>query len=275
MSIFFAAPIDQHPDYNKVTTTPTCSTADANFPAANLLTTDPTQVFTSTIQNPVIIWDFGSARSFDVISLVYTNLTDAATIFIEGSLDNITYTTLQVNTTLALAHAISGQTTQNKSNMLRHNLTLYLPGTTQTWRYLRITPNTQIGGVFPQIGRLFVGTKWVPSVGWQYGSQLTFNDLSKRERTDRGTLVLDMLPTVTGANVKMDFSSKQEMQDTIYEFNYWRGAAREILACLNVEDVKWLQKNTLYCTITEGRTISFDAYNSHSVGWVLESIGIG
>jgi hypothetical protein len=63
--------------------------------------------------------------------------------------------------------------------------------------------------------------------------------------------------------------------DFIYEFNYWRGSAREMLACLDVEDTKRLQKNTLYCTISDGRTISFDSYNAHSVSWVLESIGIG
>jgi hypothetical protein len=275
MSILFAAPIDQHPDYNKVTTTPTCSTADANFPAANLLTYDPTMVFTSTIQNPVILWDLGSARAFDVISLVYTNLTDVATLLIEGSPDNITYTTLQVGTTLALAHTVVGQTTQNKSNMLRHNLTLYLPSSPQTYRYIRITPNTQIGGVFPQIGRLFVGTKFVPSTGWQYGSSFSFGDMSKRERTDQGALVLNPLPAIISANVKMDFLTKNEMMDFIYEFNYWRGSAREMLACLDVEDTKRLQKNTLYCTISDGRTISFDSYNAHSVSWVLESIGIG
>lgn len=275
MPIFFAAPIDQHPDYNKVTTTPTCSTQNANFPASNLLTMDPTQVFMSTIQNPVILWDLGASYSFDVISLVYTNLTDVATLLIETSPDNVTYTTRYNGP--ALAHVIAGQTTQNKKNMLRVNHTLLNLSSAVTARYIRITPNTQIGGVFPTIGRLFVGTKFVPAYGWQYGSQLTFQDPSPKQRTTRGALVTDPMPAITGANVKLDFSSQTEMYDTIYEFNYWRSGSREILACLETDPAaqKWLQKNLLYCTITEGRTISFDSYNSHSSAWVLESIGVG
>jgi hypothetical protein len=275
MGIFFAAPIDEHPDYNKVTTTPTCSTQDANFPASNLLTMDPTQVFTSTIQNPVILWDLGASYSFDVVSLIYTNLSDTATLLIETSTDNISYTTRYNG--LALAHAISGQTTQNKKNMLRVNHTLLNLSSPVTARYLRITPNTQIAGVFPTIGRLFVGSKFTPANGWQYGSQFTFQDNSPRQRTDRGALVVDAQPVITGANVKLDFSSRQEMYDNIYEFNYWRGGAREILACLETDPTaqQWLQKNLLYCTLTEGRTISFDAYNTHSSAWVLESIGVG
>jgi hypothetical protein len=274
MSIFFAAPIDGWPDYNKVTSMPTCSTENALFPATNLITMDPTQVFQSTDATPIINWNFGAQRSFDVVCLVGTNLTDVATMSIQGSNDNVSFTSIQGGATLALAHAVAGQTVQNKSNMLRTNMTLLNLATPQTWQYLRIVPNTQIGGVV-QIGRLFVGTKFVPSAGWQYGSQLNFDDMSPRQRTSRGTLVVDCIPGIRTATVKLDFLTKNEMYDFIYEFNYWRGASAEFLACLDVEDTKRLQKNLLYCNIAEGRTISFDSYNTHSSSWMLESIGVG
>lgn len=273
MSVFFAAPIDQYPDYNKVTNLPVCVTADSAFPASNLLTYDPTQVMRSTTNTPVITWDFGVARTFDVVSLLYTNIQDIGTLIIEGSLNNTAWTTLYNG--LALAHLVAGQTTQNKMNMLKNNLTLLNLSSPVSYRYLRISLNTLGAGTLPTIGRLFVGTKYKPKYGWQYGSQFTFTDLSKRDRTDRGALVVDPIPTVLGANVKLDFMSKDEMYDYIFDFNYWRGSARGILACLDVEDTKRLQKNTLYCTISDGRTISFDSYNTHSVAWVLESIGVG
>jgi hypothetical protein len=273
MSIFFAAPIDQHPDYAKVTTVPTATNADPNFPIANILTFDPTQVFAATTTSTVITWNFGASVTFDMVSLVYTNLTDAATLLIEGSTNGTAWATLYNST--ALAHVVAGQTTQNKINMLRHNSSLLNLATPVSYQYLRLTVNSQVAGLFPSIGRLFVGTKFVPSTGWQYGSQFTFADNSVRQRTDRGTLIVDPQPPIVAANVKLDFLNKNEMYDYVYDFNYWRGAAREFFACLDVEDTKRLQKNILYCTISDGRLISFDSYNTHSVAWMLESIGIG
>jgi hypothetical protein len=271
MSIFFVAPIEQHPDYDKVTTVPASAHANAAFPASNLLTYDPTQVMLATQVAPVITWDLGAAKNWDVISLIHTNLAHDATILIEGSPDNSAWTTLVAGGTLALAHCIAGQTVQNKKHMLRRNLTLFNSPTVLTYRYIRITP-TNTGGVLPFFGRLFVGLTWKPTYGWQFGSNLTFLDLSRRERTDRGTLVMDYIAPVPGASVKMDFLSKQEMMDFVWEFNYWRGGGKEFLAVLDAEDQKYLQKMSFYCTITEGQTISFDTYNTHSIAWILENL---
>jgi hypothetical protein len=271
VSIFFVAPIDQHPENDRATTTPASAHANSSYPASNLITYDPTQVMLATQVAPVITWDLGAAKSWDVISLVHTNLTETATILVEGSTDNSAWTTLQAAGTLALAHCIAGQTAQNKRLMLRRNLTLYVSPTVLTYRYIRITP-TNTGGILPFFGRLFVGLKWKPTYGWQFGSSLSFLNLARQERTDRGTLVMDYIPTVPGASVKMDFLSKTEMMEFVWEFNYWRGGGREFLACLDAEDTKYLQRMTFYCTITEGRTISFESYNTHNVEWSLENI---
>lgn len=271
MGIFFSAPIDQWPAYDPVLTVPSVSSESASFPGANLLTYDPTRPYISLVTNPVITWDFGSTRSFDIVSLLWTNLTEVATLLIEGSLNGSSWTTIYNST--ALAHVIAGQTVQNKRMMLVRNNTLnFTTGTPWSYRYLRLTINSQNTSILPSIGRLFVGSRFVPSTGWQYGSAIEFLDLSKRDRTDQGALVLLPQRPVPIANVKMDFLNKTEMMDCIWEFNYWRGMAREILACLDVDDIKYLQKNLIYGTISEGRRISFDSYNTHSATWVIESI---
>jgi hypothetical protein len=159
--------------------------------------------------------------------------------------------------------------------MLLRNATLYNSPTTISTRYLRITVNSNLAGSFPSIGRLFIGTKYVPSTGWQYGSSYEFTDNSKRERTDRGALIVDPYDPIRVANVKMDFLNKTEMNEFIQDFSYWRGSSREILACLDTLDVANMQRNLFYANITEGRRVSFDSYNTHSATWTLESIGAG
>jgi hypothetical protein len=271
MGIFFAAPIDEYPDYDRVTSIPTNVEEKLLYPAANLLTFDPTQVHINADNFMTINWDFGAAKSFDVVSLVHTNFLDTTTWTVSGSLDNVTFTTLR-SSAPALAHVVAGQTAQNKRFMLKKNHTLLNLAAPVSYRYLRIAVSEALSTFRPSVGRLFVGLKYVPSTGWQYGSTFDFTDLSRRDRTDRGALVVDPQMPNVGASVKMDFLTKTEMYDFIWEFNYWRGAAREILACLDVDDIPRMQKNLLYCTISEGRKISFDSYNTHSVVWNLESI---
>lgn len=275
MGIFFAKPIESDPVWPLVTT-PTMTNPDALFPAANLLSYDPTQVARASATTTVITWDFGLARFFDVVSLLYTNFDIDAMMAIDGSNDGSAWTSLSASAR-ALAHVIGtpaksateSDTDQRKGKLLK-NATLYNSATLQSWRYIRITIDV-IAGV-PIIGRLFVGRKFVPSTKWQYGSSFDFQDNSKRDRTDQGAMILAPQKPIVSANVKMEFLNKTEMYDYIYDFNYWRGSAQAILACLDDEDVARLQKNILYCTIAEGRRISFDSYNTHSSTWTLESL---
>lgn len=273
MSIFFAAPVEQFPNIERILTVPVSNADDPSYPASNLLTYDPTKPWIATATNPIITWDLGVTRTFDVVSLVWTNFVEGSTWGLEGSLNGSTWTTLTTSLTApAWSHYVVGQSAQNRKNALLKNHTLWSNATTVSYRYLRITPNSQVPGVFPSVGRLFVGLKFKPATGWQYGSSIEFLDTSKKDRTDQGALILAPQRPIPIVNVKMDFLTKTEMMDTVWEFNYWRGMAREILTCVDAEDTKYLQKNLIYGTISEGRRISFDSYNTHSATWVIESI---
>lgn len=271
MSIFFAAPIDEHPDWDKVTNLPTANTPNGDYPASNLVNYDPTRPLVSTAQTLVVTWLFGKAVPIDVVSLIHTNMGPEATWSLE-TFDGSSWFAWVASSPF-LAHKTAGETDAVvKKNMLRTNSSLHVNSTVATVQGVRITMDSGVAGKFPSLGRLFVGRKYVPSTGWQYGSTFDFLDLSKRDRTDRTALVLDPQKPIVTASVKMDFLNKTEMMDYIWDFNYWRGSARGILACLDVEDKARLQKNLLYATIAEGRRVSFDSYNTHSANWILESI---
>lgn len=276
MGIFFAKPVEQDHVW-PVTTSPTASSVNVAFPAANLLTYDPTMVFKSSGTGTTITWDLGRVRRFDIVALVHTNLSILATMSIQASLDNVSWTTLRPSAR-ALAHIVgtpAAGTSESDADIRKSSLlvnhTLYNSPTVREFRYLQITIASG-DATIPSIGRLFVGRKFVPSTGWQYGSSFDFMDMSKRDRTDQGALILKHQKPIVVANVKMDFLSKNEMYDFIYDFNYWRGSAREILACLDTDDIPRLQKNILYGTISEGRRVSFDSYNTHSATWIVESM---
>lgn len=280
MSIFFAQPVEQMP-FAPAFTGVTATNEDPLYPATNLLSMDPTKVFKTTTGTTVITFNMTSTFTyFDIVSLVYTNTSYRATLLVEdtangGTSWNTLYSgPLWANLIGTQATSITnpGSSLDPRLGSLRRNHSLYVrtgsaPGSNQ----VRLTVTDPLVSLIT-IGRLFVGRKFVPSTGWQYGSSFNFIDLSKRDRTDRGALIVETGDVIFQAQVKLDFLNKAEMYDYVYEFNYWRGSGREIMACLDVEDTARLQKNIMYAMIAEGRQISFDAYNTHSQTWTLESI---
>ena len=276
MPVVYAQPIEQYPAALAFSTTPTMTNVDAAYPAAKLVTQDPTAVARTTAGNTAITWDFGLNREFDLISLIYTNTSYAATLVIEASANGLSWTTLRASHPL-WAHRTSipgswtGEINDPRRGSLARNMSLFISPEVLTYRYIRLTVSD------PQttnltFGRLFVGKTFSPNTGIQYGSNVSFSDSGRRERTEKGPAINDPGQTYVTMSLKMDFLNKTEMYDYAYEFDYWRGSCREVFACTDTSDVPNLQKNSIYGNIVEGRTISSDSFNSYSKTWIIESI---
>lgn len=277
MAVLFAQPIEEYPTHLAFGSTPTMTNVDSNYPASKLVTYDPTAVARTTTGSTVITWNFGATREFDVVSLLYSNTSYAATIVVEGSSNGSSWTTLQASKPF-WAHRTSipgswtGEVNDPRRGQLLRNHSWYYSTTVQSWQYIRITvADPNVSNI--TFGRLFVGRSFSPTTGMQYGTSFTFTDYGTKERTDRGALIMDATTNIiVGAQVKTEFLTATEMYDYTYEFEYWRGSAREMLVCLDTTDVPHLHKNILYCTMNEGRTISSEAFNSYSKTWNLESL---
>lgn len=276
MAIVFAQPIEQYPQHLAFSTTPTMTNGDALFPASRLANYDPTSVTRTTTGSTVITWDFGLNREFDVVALIYTNTSYGCTLVIDASLNGSTWTTLRASGPLwahrtSVPGSWSGEINDPRWNALPRNSSWFQAATVQTYRYVRLTisdPNVSI----LTFGRLFVGKSFSPSIGYQYGSAFNFEDTGMRQRTAKGPNLLDYGCTYVSAGIKLDFLTTTEMYDYAYEFNYWRGSSSEMLVCLDTTDVPRLQKNIIYGTISDGRSITSDTYNIYSQTWIVESI---
>jgi len=281
MGMIFAQPIEQYPQHLRPGTLPTVTGADSFFPASNLLTYDPTQVTKVNAQTTTITWDLGMARRMDIIALLFTNTSPRAVWRIAMSNDGTNWSAFPGQTsgdtafwaqltTAAGAGPFAEDADPRKGALLRnHGVWLLQDGT--SCRYIRIIV-TDVGSSSLTFGRLFVGRAFRPAMNWQYGSSFSFDDTGRRERTDRGALVLDPGRVIVSASVKLDFLSTNELYDFVYEFNAWRGACREILAVLDTDVVSRLHKNMLYATITDGRRVVAEEFNAWSQTWILESI---
>lgn len=277
MAVLFAQPIEEYPAHLALGTVPTMSNVDSNYPASKLLTYDPTAVARTLASPTTISWDFGVMREFDVVSLLYTNTSYAATITIEASDNGSSWTLLQANRPFwahrtTVPGSWSGEINDPRRGSLVRNHSFYYSPTLRSHRYLRIVV-TDPGVTNLTFGRLFVGKSFSPSTGMQYGTSISFTDSGRSERTDRGALILDGTSnTIVTAGVKTEFLTTTEMYDYVYEFEYWRGGCREMLVCLDTTDVPRLQKNLIYGVMSEGRTISSDTFNAYSKTWNIQSL---
>lgn len=251
--------------------------ADSNFPATNLLTYSPSEVFATTNGTSAITFNLGRARDFNVVSIINCNASYRSTITIEVSANGSSWTTL-VNAAPLFPNYVSvpgAHSGSEATDPRRHNLDFvnswYRNETTQNYQYVRVTIADPINSSW-SAGRLFVGPTWTPSTGIQYGSSLEFNDYGIRERTDDGHAILDYLRVIVGAQLKMEFASKAEMMTNLYSLAYWRGSTREILVHLDETDTQYAHRNILYCTMTESRRITSDSFNAYSTNFVLESL---
>jgi hypothetical protein len=251
--------------------------ADAAFPATNLLTYASSEVFVTTSGTSAITFNMGRARDFNVVSIVNCTASYRSTILIEVSSNGSSWTTLAASAPLfpnyvSVPAVYSGS---EGADPRRFNLDFvnswYRNSTTQTYQYVRVTIADPINSSW-SAGRIIVGPTWTPSTGIQYGSSLEFNDFGIRERTDDGHSILDYIRVVVGAQLKMEFASKAEMQTSLYSLAYWRGSTREILVHLDETDAQYAMRNILYCTMTENRRITSDSFNAYSTNFVLESI---
>lgn len=285
MGIWFAAPAENWPHYNTRTPTIVSATnADSNYPATNLLTYDPTQVFRTTSGSTVITVNVKGGGTgypdFDVIALLYTNTSYRATLTVEVSDGGVSYTTiangvpLWANLTGAQAASPPdppGLSNDPRFHSIKRNHSLTYKPNANNYTHVRFTISDPLVTNIT-IGRVFFGKRFVPTYGMQYESSVSFPDFGKADRSERGVLTLEPGRAITSWTVKQDWLTKTEMYDYVYPFNLFIGASREFLACLDDTDTSRLQKNLTYCTISQGRTVSFDAYNIHSQSWILESI---
>lgn len=274
--LVFSFPIEQAPSYLAFGALPTATNEDASFPASNLLNYDPTRVFRTTAGSTVITWNFGAQRLFNVVSLLYTNASYRCTLLIETSTNGSAWTTRYNGMLWACLSADPGagpfsETADPRRLGLERQCSWFMDESGVTAQYVRLTISDPIVTNIT-IGRLFVGRQFTPAKGYQYGSTVTFSDTGQKDRTDKGAMVLDEGRSIVGASIKLEFASSAEMYSWLFDLNFWRKQTREVLVCLDADDVPNRIKNTIYGTLGEGRQVVADSFNAFSQTISIESL---
>jgi len=158
------------------TTTITANSAHADYPASNIQECSWRTHYRST--GDAAEWlkfDLGSALAIDVIAIRYHNLTGAATLTLEGN-----------------AADAWGAPTYSQAISITSDMIIYFLASTQTFRWWRLTiadaanPDTII-----KIGRVFLGSYFMPSHGPLVPRRKTIVDPSVKQRAAGGGMLVE------------------------------------------------------------------------------------
>lgn len=130
--------------------------------------------------------DFGTARSIRVLALVGVNFTSAATVEVDAG---TTQGATGVRDGAALAAYPAGETPETLDGLtLSYVLVLPAALSARWWRVKIVDTSNPAGYV--EIGRLFAGPAYQPTINARYGLRQGFEDDSAAHNTDGGATIL-------------------------------------------------------------------------------------
>jgi hypothetical protein len=221
-------------------------------PASNLALMQPGDMWqSSNLTSLYFEVDLGSAQAINLVALLFTNLTAAATWQVRGA-------TSQANLTAAPGYnsgAISFRAETASAETRLHGY-LFL-STAQNYRYWRVDLTDAANpATFVNAGRLVISSAWQSSRFQRKGEAITVTDTSKITRMTGGQAIPTPYPVLMGRDFTIPYLTEDEMYAQVYELARLRGTSKEALVIMDPAATTHQQKKMIYGLFASGVQIS-------------------
>lgn len=243
------------------TATITATTAATSMPASNLNKVQPSDVWRSTdLTGEYIEIDLGSAKAVDLIALMFTNFTSAATWRVQAGT-----TTAYSNYDSTAVTAWAGAT----QNVDRPHAMLYLAAA-QTYRYWKITLTDAANpaGYF-EAGRVILADALQFTRNYSYGAGRGFNDLSTTKEAFGGQLLIEDKAKRPVLSFEANFLSATEMEASVLELQ--RNKTGAVFAMTN-PDASTYRQGRMYYGALKLEPVIVAALNVYSTRFTIEGL---
>lgn len=209
--------------------TVSASSSAAAGPAANLLLMQPTDLWQSTDLAPYLEIDLGTVKDFDLIALLFTNMTAAAQwrVRTANSQANLTASPTYDSGVVTFC---PWSTEQDR----RHGFVFNSAGWSNQWVRIDLADPTNPEGVI-SAGRLYVADSYLPSFNY-VALDVGFIDTSTRARTTAGNTIPNRQGIIPTLSFDIDLDDEQEFYAGTIAIQRRRGAARDVLAIIDPDD---------------------------------------
>jgi hypothetical protein len=235
----------------------TAGSAAGSMPVTNLQTQQPSQPWRATdLNNSYIVVDLGSAQAINLIALLYTNASQAATIRYRAatSIPNLTASPSYDS------GAVSHMPNPNVTWFQRTHAFKWFGSSTKTFRYWRIDiSDTGNGNGYYQAGRLYMDLAWQPLRGAKYGGTIEIKEPVSRLVAGGGQRYPAVRTKTQAQKFTFEYLSQTEMLTTSHKINYLRGLSLDVLLILNPDDSTNFMQQTIYGLLEPGGVITYSA----------------
>jgi hypothetical protein len=222
----------------------------AAMPVTNLQTIQPGEVWRALdLTQSFVVADLGSAQSINLVSLIATNASAAATWRVRGA-------NSVANLTAAPGYdsgSISHWPNAGLGAWSYTNAYLWLGAAPQNFRYWRIdVADAANPAGFYQAGRLYLASAWQPSRNFAYGWQILFQGDGPKSRSEGGQGYALIGARYRTLDLTLKFASEAEMFQNGFELERLRGTSQDLLILKDPDNAAGLiMQQSLYGTAVE------------------------
>ena len=224
----------------------TASSEQASAPGANVQIEHVSRKWYTVagVTAATLLFDMGSSVACAILAVLGTNLTTAATFRLRGSDSDATGVTGEKYDSGTLNASSYGVKTGYGN--------VYLSFTSAAARYWLLNLSDASVPLL-QVGRVFLGPKWTPTLNQGFGWSVTPQDESKVTRSYGGQAFVDERPQRRIIQFTLNFISEAEMYANAFAMARASGVARDVLAVNDIAASGYLAEQAVYglCTASE------------------------
>jgi len=216
-----------------------------------------------------LVVDLGAAFAINLIALLYTNATSAATWRIRGATSEANLTAAPGYDSGNIAHW-PAQTGLGDWAWTHAFKFLTTAQNYQWWR-IDITDAANPAGYY-QASRLYIAAAWQPSINISFGASHGWVDPSEHGRSRAGQIAVREMNAYRAMNFQLRFQSEAQLFDNAFRLDRLRGRRRDVLV---IRDPDTTTRGMDWCIcgiVTDVSPIAHPAFDIYEKSYRLEEL---
>lgn len=252
-------------DWGDAATVDEVSHETTSFEGTQVQATQPTDYWEAQNAAPYIIFDRGSAQTWNVVAGLFSNMASGDTWRIRTAATKANLTAAPSLDTGSLTFRVAG----DDDTWDRHHGLYYVDGG-RSDRWMRI--DFAVAGGTLELGRIVIGNLFQPTSNDSYGRAFGPSDPSDTQRTDGGALYTDDRTPFLTTNITLGFLSEAEAYGNVFDLLRRRGSRNDVLYIGNPTESTYLMQQIIYGQIARVRPLALPQFGRYEVRLRIEEM---
>jgi len=213
----------------------------------------------AAVKSAYLLFDMGSAVACQLLGVIGANLTASATVRLRASTSDPTATG-----GLLLDTGTLSSTAKTGYGASYHD---FADTTARYWR-LDLADATVSDNL--QIGRVFLGPRWAPSINQEFGWSVQIRDNSLVDRAYAGQRYTNTKPQQRTLQFSLGFMDEAEMYTNAFALARAAGRVGDVLAVHNTLGGAYISEQSVWGSIADSQPLVHESYGIFRNKFMIE-----